>query len=235
MNWYSKTASKPIRLPFGIEQDIILLAKDIARDAEKINLQDKLQSFRMLTFEDPYTKNLTNIEVLVGPRYLARGKGEARYESPYIFIWPRKNENWLDIASTIRHELAHAFDPKFNLSEPTSKMFYSEYIQSPEEFDAFTREFTEDLVADIQPIFVRNPTKAIEILERLKNLLRKGLNLRSFRYYDMPRSWSESLYDMVLFLNEEKKKTGDDRLIKKLWHRIYLAIEQAETIVRKRP
>jgi len=229
MRWYVR-ASKPITVPEGLEGEISSLAKEISRKSREINeTWGNLRSFHVFRFRNPYTGKDETVEVLVGPRRLAHGKGEAKFDSPYIYIWPTTTADWLFLASTIRHELAHAVDPKLSLPQYQARdMMFSEYFQSPEEFDAWTSQFSADLVADIRNMATESPEMARKVLNGIRDWLRSGLSLKKVRFLLLPESWRNDLYDMVYFIKEKAKKTGDDSLMRRLMQRTYWALEQAE-------
>ena len=216
MNWFKKISSFNIRFNDEIEQDI----KEITKYVLNYYLEENTELFVMnpWVFSDPYQNTQRKVNIVVFPT--KQGNQIAYYngDSQTISIFPHnlqtdvKNKNLLFNAFeyAIKHEVAHAIDPKLRIEKPIEGEGY-EYYSSPAEFDAYSKQITEHLKQYIK----ENPENKNTIEKWLRNDTLSADNPLTI-YSEILQFWAQSDYE---------NKTN---YIRKLKQRIYNEVIKEE-------
>ena len=152
MNWFKKISSFNLRFTDEIEQDIQEIAQTVL-EYYLNNIQEP-QYLGSVKFTDPYQNTQRKVNIVVLPS--SKTNDQFGYYDPNeetVSIFPHnlqtkiKNKTLLFNAfeDGIRHEIAHVIDPKLKIKE-TGKDNYL----SPEEFDAYSKQITEQLKREIK-------------------------------------------------------------------------------------
>jgi len=152
MNWFKKISSFNLKFTDEIEQDIQEIAKTVLE--YYLNNSQEPQYLGSVKFTDPYQNTQREVNIIVLPS--SKTSDQFGYYDPNeetVSIFPHNlrtkitNRTLLFNAfeDGIRHEIAHVIDPKLKIKE-TGK---DKYL-SPEEFDAYSKQITEQLKREIE-------------------------------------------------------------------------------------
>ena len=155
MNWLKKISSFNLRFTNEIEQDIPEIAKTVL--TYYLNNNQEPLAAGVLKVTDPYKNIQRQINVVILPSSKTNDQ-IAHYDAKeeLISIFPYNlqlkiiNKNMLLNAfeDIIKHEIAHAIDPKLSLKSKKETNIYEYY--SPIEFDGYSKQITEQIKREIK-------------------------------------------------------------------------------------